>query len=107
MLYLGITYIEKTRPLQTRADSKRVFDIKYATSLEQEKVRNYFLESNDRWQARALARQIEDDEEDRRWREENAEADKVREGDERRKGSERFLGVVPGEEGCPQKEGGK
>ena len=61
-------------------------DIELSRSLEKEKVRDYFLDSNDGWQMQALTRDFEEDESDRRRRVESVESDRVRDGDRRRQG---------------------
>lgn len=71
---------------QTRAEFKERADIELSRSLEKEKVRDYFLDSNDGWQMQALTRDFEEDESDRRRRVESVESDRVRDGDRRRQG---------------------
>lgn len=71
---------------QTRAEFKERADVELSRSLEKEKVRDYFLDSNDGWQMQALTRDFEEDESDRRRRIESVESDRVRDGDKRRQG---------------------
>lgn len=71
---------------QTRAEFKERADLELTRSLEKEKVRDYFLDSNDGWQMQALTRDFEEDESDKRKRIESVESDRVRDGDKRRQG---------------------
>ena len=71
---------------QTRAEFKERTHLELTRSLEKEKVRDYFLDSNDGWQMQALTRDFEEDESDRRKRIESVESDRVRDGDKRRQG---------------------
>lgn len=72
--------------LQTRTEFQRMADLSLATSLEKERVRDYFLDNNDGWQMQALTRHVEEDEDRQRQQREDAVADKVREGDVLRQG---------------------
>eukprot|EP00903_Cladosiphon_okamuranus_P006356 g6226.t1 len=69
---------------ETRAEFAHRADLRLAKSLENERVRNYFLENNDGWQMQTLTRHVQEDEDRQRQQKADEEADKVREGDVRR-----------------------
>lgn len=71
---------------QTRAEFKHQADLRLTTSLEKERVRDYFLDNNDGWQMQALTRHVQEDEDRERQRKRDAEAGKVRQGDANRQG---------------------
>ncbi|CBN79118.1 Hypothetical leucine rich repeat protein [Ectocarpus siliculosus] len=69
---------------ETRAEFKHQADLRLTTSLEKERVRDYFLDNNDGWQMQALTRHVQEDEDRERQRKRDAEAEKVRQGDANR-----------------------
>ncbi|CAM9455198.1 unnamed protein product, partial [Ectocarpus fasciculatus] len=69
---------------ETRTEFRHQADLRLTTSLEKERVRDYFLDNNDGWQMQALTRHVQEDEDRERQRKRDAEAEKVRKGDANR-----------------------
>lgn len=71
---------------QTRKEAAAQRDAQLAHSKEQEKIRNYFLENNGRWQNDILTRKVDYIEQQERKDGKDAHADILRNADVRRKG---------------------
>lgn len=71
---------------QTQTEFRHRADVQLATSLEKEKVRDFFLDKNDEWQMQTLTRHVQEDEDRQRQRDADAVADRIRHGDVLRQG---------------------
>lgn len=71
---------------QTQTEFRHRADVQLATSLEKERVRDFFLDKNDEWQMQTLTRHVKEGEDRQRQQDEDAVANRIRRGDMLRQG---------------------